>query len=179
LLRADPNVNLSRRRDQAQRAMLVSITTKRQTGESSRLSRLGQESRKSCLQRRPSPGLTAATDAIVKITLTTIWGTDLQIPKGDFTTLSPAGFSASSPLSSARMSARPSRCSNQDTVADPQHHRTGQMRLLPKARASSLQRAAGGFSATGSTGPRPSSFAFPTRRLGSNPSPPGPMKKRS
>jgi hypothetical protein len=60
-----------------------------------------------------------------------------------------------------------------------QHHRTGQMRLLRKARASSLQRAAGGFSATGSTGPRPSSFAFPTRRPGSNPPPPGPMKKRS
>jgi threonine dehydrogenase-like Zn-dependent dehydrogenase len=69
--------------------MLVSITTKRQTGESSRLSRLGQESRKSCPQQRPSPGITAATDAIVKITLTTICGTDLQIPKSDFAHLEP------------------------------------------------------------------------------------------
>ena len=36
-------------------------------------------------------------------------GTDLHIPKGDFATLSPAGFSATSALASSKWSGRPSR----------------------------------------------------------------------
>ena len=35
------------------------------------------------LEERPKPEITAPTDAIVKITKTTICGTDLQILKGD------------------------------------------------------------------------------------------------
>ena len=41
------------------------------------------------LQERPKPGVTAPTDAIVKITKTTICGTDLHILKGDVPTCEP------------------------------------------------------------------------------------------
>jgi alcohol dehydrogenase len=41
------------------------------------------------LQERPKPGVTAPTDAIVKMTLTTICGTDLHILKGDVATCEP------------------------------------------------------------------------------------------
>jgi alcohol dehydrogenase len=48
---------------------------------------LGQEKR--ALQERPKPTLGAATDAIVKITRTTICGTDLHILKGDVPSCQP------------------------------------------------------------------------------------------
>jgi alcohol dehydrogenase len=41
------------------------------------------------LQERPKPGVTAPTDAIVKMTLTTVCGTDLHILKGDVATCEP------------------------------------------------------------------------------------------
>ena len=41
------------------------------------------------LQERPKPGVTAPTDAIVKMTLTTICGTDLHILRGDVATCEP------------------------------------------------------------------------------------------
>ena len=41
------------------------------------------------LQERPKPGVTAPTDAIVKMKLTTICGTDLHILKGDVATCEP------------------------------------------------------------------------------------------
>ena len=41
---------------------------------------------KKALEDRPKPGITAPTDAIVKITKTTICGTDLHILKGDVAT---------------------------------------------------------------------------------------------
>ena len=41
------------------------------------------------LQERPKPGITAPTDAIVKISKTTICGTDLHILKGDVPTCQP------------------------------------------------------------------------------------------
>jgi alcohol dehydrogenase len=43
----------------------------------------------SALQERPKPGVTAPTDAIVKVTMTTICGTDLHILKGDVATCDP------------------------------------------------------------------------------------------
>jgi hypothetical protein len=180
LLRADPNVTLSRRRDQAQRANARLNCDKRgKTGESSRLSRLGQESRKS-FAGAPKARPHRADRRDRQDNLDDICGTGLHIPEGDFATLSPAGFSATSALASSRRSERPSRCSNRETVTDLQHHRMRQMPLLlPKTHVSSLQRTAGGFSATGSTGPRPSSFAFPARRRASIPFAPAPMKKRS
>ncbi len=48
---------------------------------------LGQNSK--ALQERPKPELTAPTDAIVKMTRTTICGTDLHILKGDVPTCKP------------------------------------------------------------------------------------------
>jgi alcohol dehydrogenase len=48
---------------------------------------LGQEKR--ALQERPKPTLGAATDAIVKVTRTTICGTDLHILKGDVPSCQP------------------------------------------------------------------------------------------
>jgi hypothetical protein len=74
-------------------------------------------------------------------------------PQADFATLVPARFSTSSAEALSRRSGWPSRCSKRHSVADLQHHRIRQMRLLPNADVSSLQRAASGFSATGSTGP--------------------------
>src|SRR5665811_700427 len=44
---------------------------------------------KKALEDRPRPGITAPTDAIVKITKTTICGTDLHILKGDVPTCQP------------------------------------------------------------------------------------------
>src|SRR3984957_15048208 len=44
---------------------------------------------KSALEDRPKPDITAPTDAIVKITKTTICGTDLHILKGDVPTCQP------------------------------------------------------------------------------------------
>jgi alcohol dehydrogenase len=41
------------------------------------------------LQERPKPDVTAPTDAIVKMSLTTICGTDLHILKGDVVTCEP------------------------------------------------------------------------------------------
>ena len=46
-------------------------------------------SNKKALQERPKPDLTAPTDAIVKVTRTTICGTDLHILKGDVPTCQP------------------------------------------------------------------------------------------
>ena len=54
--------------------------------ESSRL--LGTY-RKKALEERPKPQIEAPTDAIVKITKTTICGTDLHILKGDVATCKP------------------------------------------------------------------------------------------
>src|SRR5882762_6926079 len=44
---------------------------------------------KKAVEERPKPEITAATDAIVKITKTTICGTDLHILKGDVPTCQP------------------------------------------------------------------------------------------
>ncbi len=44
---------------------------------------------KKALEERPKPDLTAPTDAIVKVTKTTICGTDLHILKGDVATCKP------------------------------------------------------------------------------------------
>ena len=59
---------------------------------------------KKALEDRPKPEITAPTDAIVKMTKTTICGTDLHILKGDVPTLPPpAEFSATkAPASSSR-----------------------------------------------------------------------------
>ena len=44
---------------------------------------------KKALEDRPKPDITASTDAIVKVTKTTICGTDLHILKGDVATCQP------------------------------------------------------------------------------------------
>jgi alcohol dehydrogenase len=50
---------------------------------------LGSKEKAPALQERPKPGVTTPTDAIVKMTLTTICGTDLHILKGDVATCEP------------------------------------------------------------------------------------------
>jgi alcohol dehydrogenase len=45
------------------------------------------------LGERPMPQLVSATDAIVRVTRTTICGTDLHILKGNVPTCHPAAFS--------------------------------------------------------------------------------------
>src|SRR5580765_8674845 len=44
---------------------------------------------KKALQERPQPSIGAATDAVIRITRTTICGTDLHILKGDVPTCEP------------------------------------------------------------------------------------------
>ena len=44
---------------------------------------------KTALQERPKPAISAPTDAIVRVTRTTICGTDLHILKGDVSTCAP------------------------------------------------------------------------------------------
>src|ERR1035438_5251363 len=44
---------------------------------------------KKALENRPKPEISASTDAIVKVTKTTICGTDLHILKGDVPTCKP------------------------------------------------------------------------------------------
>ena len=48
---------------------------------------------KKTLEERPMPAISAPTDAIVKITKTTICGTDLHILKGDVPTCKPGAHS--------------------------------------------------------------------------------------
>ena len=47
------------------------------------------------LEERPIPNIEAPTDAVVRITKTTICGTDLHILKGDVPTCAPGGESIS------------------------------------------------------------------------------------
>ena len=60
------------------------------------------------LRDRPKPVLAAPTDAIVRITRTTICGTDLHILKGDVPTCEPAASSATRARASSTASAPPS-----------------------------------------------------------------------
>ena len=63
---------------------------------------------KKALEERPKPDITAPTDAIVRITKTTICGTDLHILKGDVATCQPDLFSATKASASSTRLARPS-----------------------------------------------------------------------
>ena len=56
------------------------------------------------LEDRPKPKIAAPTDAIVKITKTTICGTDLHILKGDVPTCSPAASSVTKASASSTRS---------------------------------------------------------------------------
>lgn len=55
------------------------------------------------LENRPKPTLVDPTDAIIKITKTTICGTDLHILKGDVATAIPAASSAMKAWASSRL----------------------------------------------------------------------------
>jgi D-arabinose 1-dehydrogenase-like Zn-dependent alcohol dehydrogenase len=57
------------------------------------------------LEERPKPQLKDATDAIIRITKTTICGTDLHILKGDVPTVAPAPCSATRASASSNPSA--------------------------------------------------------------------------
>jgi hypothetical protein len=63
----------------------LSKISPRESHESSRLSGAG----KKALEERPKPVLSKPTDAIIRITRTTICGTDLHILKGDVPTCAP------------------------------------------------------------------------------------------
>ena len=59
------------------------------TGQAEMKALVYQGPNKKALEERPKPELTAPTDAIVKVTKTTICGTDLHILKGDVATCKP------------------------------------------------------------------------------------------
>ena len=67
---------------------------------------------KKALEDRPKPEISAPTDAIVRITKTTICGTDLHILKGDLPAASPAASSAMKASASSTRSVPPSRPSS-------------------------------------------------------------------
>ncbi len=72
---------------------------------------------KKALEERPKPDITAPTDAIVKVTKTTICGTDLHILKGDVPSCDQAAFSVMRASASSRASDRPSRRSSRATAS--------------------------------------------------------------
>ena len=69
----------------------------------------------SALQERPKPDVTAPTDAIVKVTKTTICGTDLHILKGDVPTCEPGRILGHEGVGVIERSGRPSQRSNRET----------------------------------------------------------------
>ena len=116
---------------------------------------------KKALEDRPKPELTAPTDAIVKITKTTICGTDLHILKGDVADL-PA---RPHPRPRGRRHRRRGRRRRHGLQAgrpraDLLHQRLRQVRVLPQAACTRTARPAAGSSATRSTARRPSTCAF-------------------
>ena len=71
---------------------------------------------KKALEERPKPTITAPTDAIVRITKTTICGTDLHILKGDVPTCQPGRILGHEGVGRRRQGRRrPSRCSSRAT----------------------------------------------------------------
>jgi alcohol dehydrogenase len=71
------------------RQLQVTQSTVAQKGHSSMKALVYQEPGKFALEDKPKPELQAPTDAIVRVTKTTICGTDLHILKGDLPAVSP------------------------------------------------------------------------------------------
>ena len=67
------------------------------------------------LEERAIPEVQAPTDAIVRVTKTTICGTDLHILKGDVPTCSPDASSVTREWAWSRRPGRASRCSTPAT----------------------------------------------------------------
>ena len=89
---------------------------------------------KKALENRPKPDITAPTDAIVKITKTTICGTDLHILKGDVPTCQPGrilgheGVGIVDKVGTGRDGVQSGR-----PCSDFLRQRLRQMRVLPEA----------------------------------------------
>ena len=99
---------------------------------------------KKALEERPKPEITAPTDAIVKITKTTICGTDLHILKGDVPTCQPGrilgheGVGIVEKVGRGRHGVQAGR-----PCPDLLHQRLRQMRLLPQSRCTRIARTGG------------------------------------
>ena len=133
---------------------------------------------KRALEDRPKPELVHPTDAIVKITKTTICGTDLHILKGDVATCHPGrilgheGVGVVEAVGLGVTSFKPG-----DRVLISCITACGRCDIAEKVCIRTARRGAG-FSATASTERRPNLFAFPMPTPASIRSPREPMKRR-
>ena len=135
---------------------------------------------KKALEERPIPKIKAATDAIVKITKTTICGTDLHILKGDVPTCAPGRILGHEGVGVVdEVGAGVTAFKAGDRVLDLLHLLLRQMRILPAGACIRTARPAAGSSATRSTARRPNMCACLTPTRASIISRPAPTKRRS
>ena len=126
------------------------------------------------------PEIAAPTDAIVRITKTTICGTDLHILKGDVPTCEPGrilgheGVGVVEQVGAAVIGVQAGR-----PRADLLHHRVRQVRLLPARHVLALHDRRLDSRQHASTARRPSTCAFRTPTPASIRFPPAPTKRRS
>jgi alcohol dehydrogenase len=117
---------------------------------------------KKALEERPKPTIATPTDAVVKITKTTICGTDLHILKGDVPTCQPGrvlgheGVGVIEAVGPAVAAFKPG-----DTCSFRASARVGNASTAERGCTRTVL-TADGFSATPSMGHRPSMRAFPT-----------------
>ena len=86
---------------------------------------------KKALEDRPAPDISAPTDAVVRVTKTTICGTDLHILKGDVPTCAPGRILGHEGVGVIEKPVRASRPSVTATRAHLLHLRLRPLRLLP------------------------------------------------
>ena len=142
--------------------------------ESSRLSR----ARKKSPGRPPKPEITAPTDAIVKVTKTTICGTDLHILKGDVATCKPGRILGHEGVGIVDKVGPAVTAFKAGDSSDLLRQRLRQMRILPQADVFPLHDRRLDPRQHASTAHKPNSSAFPTRIPASIQFPKGRTKKR-
>jgi hypothetical protein len=119
-------------------------------------------SKDKALQERPKPGIIVTTDAIVKMTLTTIWGADLHILKGDVATCEPGRILDQEGVGVVEgVGADVTMFKNLETASSSPASLRPANASIAEGSCIRIARMALGYSATRSTGPKPSSFAFP------------------
>src|SRR3982075_2143073 len=114
------------------------------------------------LEERPKPTIAEPADAIVKITKTTICGTDLHILKGDVPTCRPARVLGHEGVGFIE-AVGPGVVQTRRTGPHFVHQRMWEVRVLPKGYGTRIMSTAGAFWAIQARGHKPSMYAFPTQ----------------
>ena len=133
---------------------------------------------KKALEDRPMPRIDQPTDAIVRITKTTICGTDLHILKGDVASCAPGRILGHEGVGIIdEFGPGVTGFAKGDPCSDLLHFLLREMRILPARHVFPLRRPAAGFWATRLMAPRRNMSASPTPIPASTRFPPGPTKK--